>query len=83
MTEKTDTEKIKDLIDRLQAIITAEEPQKKDTTEQTKVEMLTIKECAETVSGLSTYAIRKLVAQDKIPYVRVGEKGGKIPMSLR
>ena len=74
----TETEKIINLLDNLKAALVADAPQKQDPTEPIRVEMLTVKECAETVSGLSTYAIRKLVAQDKIPYVRVGERGGKI-----
>ncbi len=43
------------------------------------VEMLTIKECAETVSGLSVHTVRQLVAQNKIPHFRTGQgKRGKI-----
>ena len=41
-------------------------------------EMLTIKECAEAVTGLSEHTIRQLVAQEKIPYIRTGKgKRGK------
>ncbi len=47
--------------------------------ENAPVEMLTIKECAEAVSGLSEHTIRQLVAQEKIPYIRTGQgKRGKI-----
>lgn len=43
------------------------------------VEMLTIKECAEVVKGLSEHTVRQLVAQDKIKSVRTGAgKKGKI-----
>lgn len=43
------------------------------------VELLTVKECAETFSGLSEHTIRQLVTQDKIPCIRTGEgKRGKI-----
>ena len=46
------------------------------------VEMLTIKECAEAVTGLSEHTIRQLVAQEKIPYIRTGKgKRGKILIS--
>ena len=46
------------------------------------VEMLTIKECSETVKGLSEHTVRQLVAQDKIPYIRTGQgKRGKILIS--
>lgn len=46
------------------------------------VEMLTIKECAEAVTGLSEHTIRQLVAQEKILYIRTGKgKRGKILIS--
>ena len=46
------------------------------------VEMLTIKECTQAVSGLSEHTIRQLVAQHKIPYIRTGQgKRGKILIS--
>ena len=44
-----------------------------------QIEMLTIKECTETVKGLSEHTIRQLVTQKKIPYIRTGQgKRGKI-----
>ena len=46
------------------------------------VEMLTIKECTQAVSGLSEHTVRQLVAQKKIPYIRTGPgKRGKILIS--
>ena len=46
------------------------------------VEMLTIKECTETVKGISEHTIRKLVAQEHVRYIRTGEgKRGKILVS--
>ena len=49
---------------------------------ESPVEMLTIKECAEAVTGLSEHTIRQLVAQEKIPYIRTGKgKRGKILIS--
>ena len=43
------------------------------------VEMLTIKECTQAVSGLSEHTVRQLVAQRRIPYIRTGQgKRGKI-----
>lgn len=43
------------------------------------IEMLTIKECAQTVHGLSEHTVRQLVTQNKIPYIRTGQgKRGKI-----
>lgn len=49
------------------------------SNESQPVELLTVKECAETFSGLSEHTIRQLVTQDKIPCIRTGEgKRGKI-----
>ena len=46
------------------------------------VEMLTIKECTQAVSGLSEHTVRQLVAQKKISYIRTGQgKRGKILIS--
>jgi excisionase family DNA binding protein len=46
------------------------------------VEMLTIKECAECVKGLSAHTVRQLVLQGKIPSVRTGAgQNGKILVS--
>jgi excisionase family DNA binding protein len=46
------------------------------------VEMLTIKECAECVKGLSVHTVRQLVLQGKIPSVRTGAgQNGKILVS--
>ena len=44
-----------------------------------KVELLTVKECAKEVSGLSECTVRQLVAQGKLPHIRSGVgKRGKI-----
>ena len=46
------------------------------------LEMLTVKECAALVSGLSEHTVRQLVAQDKVAYVRAGSGvRGKILVS--
>ena len=46
------------------------------------LEMLTVKECAALVSGLTEHTVRQLVAQDKIAYVRAGiGRNGKILIS--
>lgn len=59
------------------------EPQKESPERSAEpVEMLTIKECTQTVSGLSEHTVRQLVAQKKIPYIRTGQgKRGKILIS--
>ena len=46
------------------------------------VEMLTVKECAALVNGLSEHTVRQLIAQGKIAYVRAGSSvRGKILVS--
>lgn len=46
------------------------------------IEMLTVKECTETVKGLSEHTLRQLIKQGKLPYVRTGAgKNGKILVS--
>ena len=46
------------------------------------IEMLTVKECAALVNGLSEHTIRQLVAQGKVAYVRAGSGvRGKILVS--
>ena len=45
-------------------------------------EMLTIKECAALIEGLSEHTVRMLCAQDKIAHVRAGVgRNGKILVS--
>ena len=47
-----------------------------------KPEMLTIKECAALVDGLSEHTARQLVKQDKVAYIRTGAgRNGKILVS--
>ena len=46
------------------------------------VEMLSVKECAALVDGLSENTVRQLVAQDKVAHVRAGAgRNGKILIS--
>lgn len=80
MTIQRKNEIIKTFINLLEAVIVVEEPQPMpNNKEDSKPEMLTVKECSKTFKGLSEHAIRQLVAQGKIPYVRIGEsKRGKI-----
>ncbi len=52
---------------------------KANTVKPEKVEMLTIKESADLISGLSEHTVRKLVARGKVKSVRTGEgERGKI-----
>lgn len=46
------------------------------------LEMLTVKECAALVDGLSEHTVRQLCAQDKVAHVRAGAgRNGKILVS--
>ena len=47
-----------------------------------KIELLTIKECAQLIDGLTEGTVRQLVTQNKIPSIRSGAgKRGKILVS--
>ena len=44
-----------------------------------KPQLLTIKECAAEINGLSEHTVRMLIAQGKLPHIRTGAgKRGKI-----
>ncbi|MCR5541130.1 MAG: DNA-binding protein [Ruminococcus sp.] len=46
------------------------------------LEMLTVKECAALVSGLTEHTVRMLVKHDKVKYIRCGQGArGKILVS--
>ena len=59
------------------------EPAPQSIIEKDKpLEMLSVKECAALVNGLSEHTVRQLVAQDKVAYVRAGSGvRGKILVS--
>ena len=70
------------LLERLIETHSPELEPKPQSTETQPVEMLTVKECAELVTGLSEHTVRQLVAQDKVAYVRAGSGvRGKILVS--
>ena len=59
----------------LEQLIETQPPEstsKPQSTETQPVEMLTVKECAALVNGLSEHTIRQLVAQGKVEYIRAG-----------
>lgn len=52
------------------------------TAQSQPLEMLTVKECSQVISGLSEHTVRQWVAQGLIPYIRTGRgKRGKILVS--
>lgn len=64
-------------------IVDDESPKPQVCTAQSQpLEMLTVKECSQVVSGLSEHTVRQWVAQGLIPYIRTGQgKHGKIHIS--
>ena len=83
MTMKTKQELIAQIVTLLNEVIEVEEKETEVASRPSApVEMLTIKECTQAVSGLSEHTVRQLIAQDKIPYIRTGQgKRGKILIS--
>ena len=82
MTMNTKQELISKIVALLNELIDVEEKSSDISPTDKNVEMLTVKECAELVNGLSEHTVRQLVKQNKIPYVRAGQgKRGKILIS--
>ena len=83
MTRKTKQELIAQIVAMLNTMIEVEDEQQvMELKSSTTVEMLTIKECTETVKGISEHTIRQLIAQKKIPFIRTGQgKRGKFLVS--
>ena len=80
MTYRNKQELIKRIVDLLNAMIEVEEQTTPTPViDNRPMEMLTIKECAQAVAGLSEHTIRQLVLQNKLPHIRTGQgKRGKI-----
>ena len=80
MTYRNKQELIKRIVDLLNAMIEVEEQTTPTPViDNRPMEMLTIKECAQVVAGLSEHTIRQLVLQNKLPHIRTGQgKRGKI-----
>ena len=83
--EKNKTEIIAQIAALLSQLVESDSVNQNETVSVSNtapVEMLTIKECGEAVTGLSEHTIRQLVAQEKISYIRTGKgKRGKILIS--
>lgn len=80
MTMRNKQKLIQQVIALLNAMIEVEEsPPSVPPSSDAPVEMLTIKECAQQISGLSEHTVRQLVLQNKLPHIRTGQgKRGKI-----
>ena len=69
------TELLKKLIENDEDSIKYAEEKK----ESEPLEMLTVKECADQIKGLTENTVRQLVKQDKLPHIRSGKgERGKI-----
>ena len=83
LTEKQQI--ISQIAQLIEQLIDAETPTsapQQDQSETQPLEMLTVKECAALVNGLSEHTVRQLVAQDKVAYIRAGSGvKGKILVS--
>ena len=77
-------ELIMQIAELLRQLITTEEPVPANGEAKPSLsEMLTVKECAALVPGLSEHTVRMLVKQDKVKYIRCGVgKRGKILVSI-
>ena len=83
LTQKNDLiEQITQLLNKLIEVDTAEVSPEPTSTVDNPMEMLTVKECATLVDGLSEHTVRQLVSQNKIAFVRAGfGRNGKILIS--
>lgn len=85
MTLKQKNNLIAEVIALLEKSIAADDESPKSqvcTTQRQPLEMLTVKECSQVVSGLSEHTVRQWVSQGLIPYIRTGKgKRGKILIS--
>ena len=80
MTYRNKQELIQQVVRLLNDLIEVEEQTLPQPAPNNRpIEMLTIKECAQAVAGLSEHTIRQLVLQNKVPHIRTGKgKRGKI-----
>ena len=73
LTEKQQI--ISQIAQLIEQLIDAETPTsapQQNQSETQPLEMLTVKECAALVNGLSEHTVRQLVAQGKVEYIRAG-----------
>lgn len=85
MTIKQKNNLIAEIIALLEKSIIVDEGNPKPqvcTAQSQPLEMLTVKECSQVISGLSEHTVRQWIAQGLIPYIRTGKgKRGKILIS--
>lgn len=85
MTLKQKNNLIAEIVALLEKSIVADQKNPKVQTFEVSdqpLEMLTVKECSQVISGLSEHTVRQWIAQELIPYIRTGKgKRGKILIS--
>ena len=73
---------VTEMLDKLIDVEPTESTPAPEPSVDKTLEMLTVKECAALVEGLSENTVRQLVAQDKVAHVRAGAgRNGKILVS--
>ena len=73
---------VTEMLDKLIDVEPTESTPAPEPSVDKPLEMLTVKECAALVDGLSEHTVRMLCAQDKIAHVRAGAgRNGKILVS--
>ena len=76
MAERTKREIVNTITALLTELIEHDERSEKESAVKKAndpIEMLTIKECAEQIKGLTENTVRQLVKQDKLPHIRSGK----------
>lgn len=85
MTIKQKNNLIAEIVALLEKSIVVDEENLKPqvcTAQSQPLEMLTVKECSQVISGLSEHTVRQWITQGLIPYIRTGKgKRGKILIS--
>ena len=85
MTLKQKNNLIAEIIALLEKSIVVDEENPKPqicNAQSQPLEMLTVKECSQVISGLSEHTVRQWVTRGLIPYIRTGKgKRGKILIS--
>ena len=73
---------VTELLEKLIEVESVKDTSQRELTADKPLEMLTVKECAALVDGLSENTVRQLCAQDKVAHVRAGAgRNGKILVS--
>lgn len=82
MAERTKREIVNAITALLTELIEQDERSEKESAvkkENEPIEMLTVRECADQIKGLTENTVRQLVKQDKLPHIRSGKgERGKI-----